>query len=71
MLLGHMQTELPVGQNQFERGVTLPLQRAYKNGKWYASAPCAGKHFVEPHAKDLSSQFSAQLDHIWQVHCIT
>ncbi|XP_064623368.1 F-box/WD repeat-containing protein 7-like isoform X2 [Lineus longissimus] len=66
--LGFMQREIrvgPVNRPSNMKDLYIPIQKCYKNVKWFGETPCQGKRFVKAHRGRLRKQFKVQLQQIW------
>jgi hypothetical protein len=70
LVSGFMQREIrlgPVNRPSNIKDLYVPIQRCYKNVKWFGETPCQGKRFVKAHRGRLRKQFKVQLQQIWDV----
>ncbi|XP_070576940.1 uncharacterized protein [Ptychodera flava] len=67
--LGVMRGSLRTGQIKKPGDVTdvhLPLQKSFKNEKWWGEELLTGKHLIRAHKNKLKHQFQIQLTQIWE-----
>ncbi|XP_013396314.1 LOW QUALITY PROTEIN: uncharacterized protein LOC106163305 [Lingula anatina] len=67
--LGPVQREVNTGSTRKLpelQEVYVPVQRSYKNFKWWVQQPPAGKVFVKAKRSKLSTKFKEQLEKVWE-----
>ena len=47
--------------------VSVPLQKTFKNAKWWGKEPSSGRQLVPARQRDLKEHFKKQIKQIWEV----